>query len=87
MKLVYSQPYTKKRFTKCWYGIPPKDVFEYDVIKIQLPDNSCKHCGGIIYITPDEATDFIRALSAGVHHFLVKDKSISHIIKKKYETN
>jgi hypothetical protein len=83
MKLVYNQPYTKKRNTKCWYGKPPKGVFKYDVIKLELPDKSCKHCGNFIFITPDEASDFIRALSAGLHHFLVDDKAVKHIIEAK----
>lgn len=77
MKLVYYQPYKKRRNTACWYGEPPKNIFKHDTIKLKLPDNA------IIYLTPDEATDFIRALSAGLHHFLVRDKSVQHIIKAK----
>lgn len=83
MKLIYNQPYTSKRSTKCWYGKPPKKVFKHDTIKIQIPGQPCEHCGSFIFITPDEAADFIRALSAGLHHFLVKDKSVQHIIKAK----
>ena len=83
MKKVYHQPYTKKRSISCWYGKPPKGVFKHDTIKLKIPSGGCKICGDIIYITPDEAADFIRALSAGLHHFLVKDKSVEHIIKDK----
>jgi len=83
MKQVYNQPYTKKRATTCWYGNPPKDVFKYDVIRIRVPSNMCKTCSDILYVTPDEAACLIRALSAGLHHFLVKDKNVNHIIKEK----
>lgn len=83
MKLVYRQPYTKNRYIACWYGKPPKGVFEHDTIKLKIPSSDCRECGDFIYITPDEAADFIRALSAGIHHFLVKDKSVKHIIKLK----
>ena len=86
MKKVYNQPYTKNRSITCWYGKPPKGVFKHDVIKIKLPAHDqvdgCK-CEDIIYVTPDEAADLIRALSAGIHHFLVKDESVQHIIRAK----
>lgn len=81
MKLIYNQPYIKNRNTKCWYGEPGKKVkkhCKYDIIKLQLPDD-----GGFIYITPDEAADFIRAASAGLHHFLVKHPMVKKIIKAK----
>lgn len=78
MRKIYHQPYTKKRATIAWYGKPPKDVFEYDVIRVQLPDDK-----GDMWMTPDEAADFIRAVSAGLHHFLCNDKSVKHIIKAK----
>lgn len=78
MKLVYNQPFTKGRATKCWYGKPPKGVFKYDMIKLQLADLEDN-----LWMTPDEASDLIRALSAGLHHFLVNDKSVNHIIDAK----
>ena len=83
MKKVYHQPYTKNRATSCWYGKPEKGIFKYDIIKVKLPSNDCKKCGDYIYITPDEGADIIRAISAGLHHFLVNDVSVSHIIKAK----
>lgn len=86
MKLIYSQPYSKNRKrlqTLCYYGKAPKGIFKWDVIKIRLPGDSCKKCGSFIYITPDEAADFIRALSAGLHHFLTKHPIIHEIIKDK----
>lgn len=73
MKLIYYQPYTKKRATKCWYGTPPKGIFKNDVIKLQEPD------GEQIWVTPDEAADMIRALSAGLHHALVKHPELKGV--------
>ncbi len=71
MRKVFNQPYTKKRAITCWFGNPPKDIFKYDVIRIKFGD--CEKCGGIIYMTPDEASTAIRALSAGLSHYLVRN--------------
>ena len=85
MKQVYCQPYKNKKenyHISGYYGKPPKDVFKYDCIKIHL-GKDCPTCGGVIYITPDEAADYIRALSAALHHYLVKSEDTKHIIKAK----
>ncbi len=84
MKLIYNQPYTKHRAISCWYGKPPRTVFRHDVIKLRLPANQCTKCGDYLYITPDEAADIIRALSAGLHHYLVDTNK--EIIKAKRQT-
>lgn len=80
MKLVYNQPFTNNRATKCWYGKPPKSIFKYDVIKLQLADAK-----DILWFTPDEAVDVIRALSSGVHHYLVDSDEHQYIIDSKSE--
>jgi hypothetical protein len=76
MKKVYCQPYTKGNSIQCWYYKKvPKGVFKYDQIRVRLnepPD---------IWITPDEAADLIRAISAGLHHWLVDNTK--RIIKAK----
>jgi hypothetical protein len=79
MNKVYSQPYNGKKEIACWYGVPPKGHFKYDVIRIELP------VGDDIWLTPDEAADLIRALSAGLHHWLVKSEITKRIIKAKYK--
>ena len=66
MRKVYWQPYTKRREISAWIGTPPKGHFKYDLIKVRLSDQ------GDIWVTPDEAADIIRALSAALHHWLVK---------------
>lgn len=71
MKKVYCQPYTNGNHISAYYGKPPKGTFKYDTIKIHISkEDGCK-CGGYIYITPDECADYIRAFSAGLHHWLV----------------
>lgn len=74
MKKVYCQPYKNNKHISAWYGKPPKGHFKYDQIKIHLggEQEGCK-CGGDIYITPDECADYIRAFSAALHHWLVKN--------------
>ena len=69
MRKVFSQPYKKRKQIASWYGKPPKDIFRYDVIKIHIADG-CEKCGGNFYMTPDEASTLIRALSAGLAHYL-----------------
>jgi hypothetical protein len=82
MRKVYCQPYLGKHHISSYYGKPPKGHFKYDQIKVYVGkgENGCK-CGGYIYITPDEAADYIRAFSAALHHWLVKNTQ--HIIKAK----
>lgn len=67
MRKVYCQPYKGKKEISCWYGKPPKDIFQGDIICLQIP------LGDKIYLTPDEVATCIRALSAGLHHYLVKE--------------
>jgi FMN phosphatase YigB (HAD superfamily) len=67
MKKVFNQQFTKGGSITCWYGKPPKDIFQYDVIRLKLGKKDD------IYITPDEASCIIRALSAGLSHYLVEE--------------
>ena len=80
MRKVYCQPFTKKRHISGYFGKPPKDVFKYDEIKIHL-GAACEKCGSNIYITPDEAVTLIRAISAALHFWVVKNTQ--KIIKAK----
>lgn len=66
MREIFCQPYSGKKKISCHYGKPPKDIFKYDVIKLNFGDN-------FDYMTPDEAATIIRALSAGLAHYLVKN--------------
>jgi hypothetical protein len=82
MKQVYCQPYTKGRHISAYIGKPAKGIFEHDQIKIHLGNvpKDCT-CGGNIYITADECADYIRALSAGLHHWILQNNK--HIVKAK----
>ena len=84
MTKVFSQPYTKVVDNKkveveisSFYGKPGKTHFKHDCIRLCVSD------GDDIWMTPDEAATIIRALSAGLAHFLVGGKAYSHIIKSK----
>lgn len=76
---IYCQPYTKRREISAWYGKAYKGHFIYDQIRIKIPQ------GDDIFITPDEAADLIRALSAALHHWFVKSPETKHIIAAKNE--
>lgn len=76
MKKVFFQKYKKGIEISSYYGKPPKKYFEGDVIRL------CLGKGDDIYITPDEASTIIRALSAGLSHYLVKNDKLS-ILKNK----
>jgi len=67
MRKVYCQPYKNKNHISCWYGKPPKGIFRGDVIKLHVS------MGDDLWMTPDEAATMIRALSAGLCHYLVKN--------------
>ena len=69
-KLVYKQQYSRGRSTEAAYG-KVKGNFFGDVIHLQLPDN-----GEVLSLTPNEAMDIIRALSAAVHHYLTDPKAV-----------
>lgn len=83
MKKVFFQEYNNNIEIACYYGKPPKRYFEGDVIKLHLGK------GDDIYITPDEASTLIRALSAGLSHYLVKNDKLAKLkneINKKKNT-
>lgn len=80
MKEVYCQPYSKKKHISGYFGKPPKGVFKYDEIGVHL-GNACEKCGSNIYVTPDEAVALIRAISASLHFWVVKNTN--KIIKAK----
>lgn len=78
MKKVFNQPYTNNIHISSYYGKPPKGHFEGDVIRLDVG------VGDSIYMTPDEASTIIRALSAGLSHYLVKNDKLA---KLKNENN
>jgi hypothetical protein len=85
MKKVYNQPYKNregKYVISGYYGKAPKNEFKYDEIGIRI-GKGCDKCGAMIYITPDEAADLIRAISASLHHWLVNSEMTKKIIKAK----
>lgn len=84
MKKVYSQPYKGGNHISGYYGKPPKKHFELDEIKIHLGriEKDCS-CGGFVYMTPDEALDIIRALSAALHHWYLKSDHGKMVIQEK----
>lgn len=79
MKEVYRQPYTQNRAVEGWYGKPPKGHFKYDQIKLRIPCKEQK--GEYFYMTPNEALDIIRALSAAVNHWLLNENGYKKILK------
>lgn len=81
MKKVYCQPYTKGKHISGYFGKVPKGVFKYDEIKLHFSGNNCSECGDDIYMTSDEAVAIIRALSASLHFWVVKNTK--KIIKAK----
>jgi hypothetical protein len=81
MKRLFSQLYTKGKEITSWYGKPPKSQFRGDVIRFQLGRKEWT-----FYITPDEAATIIRALSAGLAHYLVNEDKWTRA-KEKNENN
>jgi hypothetical protein len=77
MKKVYRRSYLGNREISCWYGTPSRGQFEYDVIRLKLSK------GDDVWLTPDEAAAVIRALSAGLHHWLVESDEMREIIDAK----
>ena len=73
MKKVFFQKYTDEVEIACYYGKPPKKWFPGDVIRLHFG------VGTDMYMTPDEASTMIRALSAGLSHYLVKNDKLSKL--------
>lgn len=73
MKKVFFQKYSDEIEITCYYGKPPEGYFEGDVIKLRVGK------GDDLYMTPDEASTMIRALSAGLSHYLVKNDRLAKL--------
>jgi len=72
MRKVFNQSYTTNHEEiSCYYGEPPKKYYEGDVIRLHIGK------GDDIFVTPDEASTIIRALSAGLSHYLVKNDKLA----------
>lgn len=82
MKLVYRQFYNKgKSWIEGRYGKPPRGQFQGDVIGLAVRRN--KRMQHTWYMTADEAADFIRAISAALHHALVSEPWAQQPLKDK----
>jgi hypothetical protein len=73
MDMVFNQQFEGGYEISCYYGTPPDDIFEGDVIRL------CLAKGDDVWVTPDEAATLIRALSAGLSHYLVEEDRLAKL--------
>jgi len=75
MKLVFKQQYTNNIQISSYYGKPLKGLFKGDVIRLDVG------VGDSLYMTPDEASTIIRALSTALSFYLVENDKFAKLKK------
>ena len=76
MRKIFCQPYSKGKHISCYYGKALKGHFKGDIIRVHFG------IGDDLFMTPDEASTLIRALSAGLSHYLVNNDKLAKLKEK-----